>query len=180
MAYATLTTLDFLPSGFAHVICWGSHHHCLHSPRLAMHRRCVTSSASLLRVFKQNTLELSSSSQVTSTTSLSLSSILPIFYQFVKCKTRTNKTLDLLYVKVTIVYSFSALPPPSRSHHNLVTIKTCSIVSICSQWTQQPIACLLIILNVLFSPVWPNLILDTCPFFLIYYNTSLAGNFFFF
>ena len=52
----------------------------------------------------------------------SLSSTLPTFFQFVKCATRENKTLDLLYANVKDAYSSTALPPLGRSDHNLVLL----------------------------------------------------------
>lgn len=51
----------------------------------------------------------------------SLSSTLPTFFQFVKCATRENKTLDL-YANVKDAYSSTALPPLGRSDHNLVLL----------------------------------------------------------
>ncbi|XP_069375176.1 uncharacterized protein [Paralichthys olivaceus] len=52
----------------------------------------------------------------------SLSSTLPTFFQFVKCATCENKTLDLLYANVKDAYSSTALPPLGRSDHNLVLL----------------------------------------------------------
>ena len=53
---------------------------------------------------------------------VSLSSTLPTFHQFVKCTTRDNKTIDLLYANVKDAYSSTALPPLGRSDHNLVLL----------------------------------------------------------
>lgn len=50
----------------------------------------------------------------------SLSSTLPTFTQYVKCHTRDNKTLDLLYANIRDAYTSSPLPPLGRSDHNLV------------------------------------------------------------
>ncbi|KAK0132218.1 hypothetical protein N1851_032982 [Merluccius polli] len=44
------------------------------------------------------------------------------FNHFVKCATRENKTLDLLYANVKDAYSSTALPPLGRSDHNLVLL----------------------------------------------------------
>ncbi|KAI4874712.1 hypothetical protein NFI96_009725 [Prochilodus magdalenae] len=52
----------------------------------------------------------------------SLSSCLPTFTQFVKCSTRENRTLDLLYANVKAAYNSKALPPLGRSDHNLVVL----------------------------------------------------------
>ncbi len=41
----------------------------------------------------------------------SLSKTLPTFHQFVKCTTRENRTLDLLYANVKNAYTSTALPP---------------------------------------------------------------------
>ena len=53
---------------------------------------------------------------------VSLSSTLPTFTQYVKCCTRDNKTLDLLYANSKEAYSSSPLPPLGRSDHNLVRL----------------------------------------------------------
>ncbi|MBN3317390.1 TSN11 protein, partial [Atractosteus spatula] len=53
---------------------------------------------------------------------VSVSTTLPTFHQFVKCPTRENKTLDLLYANAKDAYSSTALPPLGRSDHNLVLL----------------------------------------------------------
>ncbi len=53
---------------------------------------------------------------------VSLSSTLPTFHQFVKCKTRENKTLDLLCANIKDTYSSTALPTLGSSDHNLVLL----------------------------------------------------------
>ncbi|KAK2847603.1 hypothetical protein Q5P01_010602 [Channa striata] len=53
----------------------------------------------------------------------SLSSTLPTFTQYVKCRTRNNKTLDLLYANVKDAYTSSPLPPLGRSDRNLVHLR---------------------------------------------------------
>ncbi|MBN3314597.1 BT2A1 protein, partial [Atractosteus spatula] len=53
---------------------------------------------------------------------VSISTTLPTFHQFVKCPTRENKTLDLLYANAKDAYSSTALPPLGRSDHNLVLL----------------------------------------------------------
>ena len=50
----------------------------------------------------------------------SLDETLNNFHQYVDCPTRDNKTLDLLYVNAMDAYDSTALPPLSRSDHNLV------------------------------------------------------------
>ena len=50
----------------------------------------------------------------------SLSSTLHTFKQFVKCPTREDQTLDLLYANVKEAYSSTPLPPLGKSNHNLV------------------------------------------------------------
>ncbi|KAI4896520.1 hypothetical protein NFI96_029536, partial [Prochilodus magdalenae] len=42
--------------------------------------------------------------------------------KFVKCSTRGNRTLDLLYANVKAAYNSKALPPLGRSDHNLVVL----------------------------------------------------------
>jgi len=54
---------------------------------------------------------------------VTLTSTLPTFKQFVDCKTRANKTLDLPYANVKEAYSSTALPPLGRSDHNLVYLR---------------------------------------------------------
>ncbi|XP_077578764.1 uncharacterized protein LOC144200462 [Stigmatopora nigra] len=49
-----------------------------------------------------------------------LTSTLPTFTQYVKCCTREQKTLDLLYANTKEAYSSAPLPPLGRSDHNLV------------------------------------------------------------
>lgn len=56
---------------------------------------------------------------------VTLSSHLTGFTQFVKCATRKNKTLDLLYANVKEAYIATALPPLGSSDHNLVCLQTC-------------------------------------------------------
>lgn len=53
---------------------------------------------------------------------MSLSSALPICYQFVKCNTRENMTLDLLYANVKDADSLTALPPLGRSDPSLILL----------------------------------------------------------
>ena len=53
----------------------------------------------------------------------SLSSTLPTFTQYVKCHTRENKTLDLLYANIKGAYTSAPLPPLGRSDHNLVRLR---------------------------------------------------------
>ena len=53
---------------------------------------------------------------------VSLSSTLPMFYQYVKSTTRDNKTIDLLYANVKDAYSSTVLPPLGRSDHNLILL----------------------------------------------------------
>ena len=55
---------------------------------------------------------------------VTLSSCLPTFSQFVDCKMRKNKTLDLLYANVKEAYKSTALPPLGCSDHNLVHLKS--------------------------------------------------------
>lgn len=43
--------------------------------------------------------------------------------QYVHCKTRDNKTVDLLYANVKEAYSSIALPPLGRSDHNIIHLK---------------------------------------------------------
>lgn len=50
----------------------------------------------------------------------SLSSTLPTFTQYVKCHTRDNRTLDLLYVNTKDAYTSSPLPPLGCSDHSMV------------------------------------------------------------
>ena len=45
---------------------------------------------------------------------------LPTFTQYVKCPTRGNNTLDLLYANTKDAYCATAFPPLGRSDHNLV------------------------------------------------------------
>lgn len=52
----------------------------------------------------------------------SLSRTLPTFYRFVKCTTRENNTLHLLYANVKNAYISGGLPPLRRSDHNLVLL----------------------------------------------------------
>ncbi|CAI5648724.1 unnamed protein product [Oreochromis niloticus] len=52
-----------------------------------------------------------------------LSTVLPTFKQYVDCKTRDNKTLDLFYANATESYTSSPLPPLGRADHNLVYIQ---------------------------------------------------------
>ncbi|KAJ8388031.1 hypothetical protein AAFF_G00148220 [Aldrovandia affinis] len=42
------------------------------------------------------------------------------FTQYVKCSTRENKILDMMYANVKEAYSSSALPPLGTSDHNLI------------------------------------------------------------
>ncbi|KAJ8398118.1 hypothetical protein AAFF_G00431950 [Aldrovandia affinis] len=44
------------------------------------------------------------------------------FTQYVKCSTRENKILDMMYVNVKEAYSSSALPPLGTSDHNLICL----------------------------------------------------------
>lgn len=66
---------------------------------------------------------------------VTMDSTLPKFKQFVDCKTRENKTLDLLYANVKEAYSTIALPPLGKSHHNLVYLKPQCIPAV----QQQPV-----------------------------------------
>ncbi|KAF7664853.1 hypothetical protein LDENG_00161750 [Lucifuga dentata] len=52
-----------------------------------------------------------------------LSSTLCTFKQFVNCRTREDKILDLLYVNVKEAYSSTPLPPLGKSDHNLVHLR---------------------------------------------------------
>ena len=53
-----------------------------------------------------------------------LSSTLPTFYQFVKCATSENNTLDLLNANVKEPNSSTALPPLGRSDYNQVLLSS--------------------------------------------------------
>lgn len=48
---------------------------------------------------------------------------LTVLAQYVECPTRENKTIDLLYANVKETCRASALPPHSRSDHNLVFLQ---------------------------------------------------------
>ena len=50
----------------------------------------------------------------------SLSSTLPTFTQYMKCHSRDNRTLDLMYVNIKDAYTSSPLLPLGCSDHNLV------------------------------------------------------------
>lgn len=62
-----------------------------------------------------------------------LSSTLPTFTQYVKCHTRDNKTLDLLYANIKEAYSSSPLPLLGRSDHNLVHLLSAYIPLVSKQ-----------------------------------------------
>ncbi|XP_037400178.1 uncharacterized protein LOC119265013 [Pygocentrus nattereri] len=63
---------------------------------------------------------LSCSIHLETSTMFNLSLCLPTFSQFVDCKTRENKTLDLLCANVKEAYKSTALPPLGLSDHNMV------------------------------------------------------------
>ena len=49
------------------------------------------------------------------------------FTQYVTCKTREEKTLDLLYANVKDAYTSTSPPPLGRSDHNLVLLTPCYV-----------------------------------------------------
>lgn len=53
-------------------------------------------------------------------TTVTLTSTLAAFSQFVDCPTRKNRTIDLSYADVKDAYRASHLPPLGKSDHNLI------------------------------------------------------------
>ena len=56
---------------------------------------------------------------------VSIKKTLPKFTQYATCKTREEKTLDLLHANVKDAYTSMFLPPLGRSDHNLVLLTPC-------------------------------------------------------
>uniref|UniRef100_A0A3B1JI52 Reverse transcriptase domain-containing protein n=1 Tax=Astyanax mexicanus TaxID=7994 RepID=A0A3B1JI52_ASTMX len=54
---------------------------------------------------------------------VTLDSVLPAFHQYVKCPTRKNRTIDLLYSNLKDAYSATPLPPLGKSDHNLIYLQ---------------------------------------------------------
>lgn len=57
---------------------------------------------------------------------VNLSTVLPTFKQYVDCKTRDNKTLDLFYANATEACTSIPLSPLGRPDHNLVYLQPLS------------------------------------------------------
>lgn len=58
---------------------------------------------------------------------VNMNNTLTNFTQYVRCHTREERILDLLYANVKDAYSSSSLPPLGRSDHNLVYINPCYV-----------------------------------------------------
>ena len=58
---------------------------------------------------------------------VSIKKTLPKFSQYVTCKTREKKTLDLLYANVKDAYTSASLSPLGRSDHNLAFLTPCCV-----------------------------------------------------
>ncbi|KAK0145186.1 hypothetical protein N1851_015918 [Merluccius polli] len=64
---------------------------------------------------------------------VTLDSTLSAFYQYVKCPTRKNKTIDLMYANVKDAYTATPLPPLGKSDHNLVFLHPQYTPLVCRQ-----------------------------------------------
>ena len=58
---------------------------------------------------------------------VSIKKTIPKFTQYVTCKTKEEKTLDLLYANVKDAYTSTSLPPLGRSDHILVLLTPCYV-----------------------------------------------------